>query len=100
MQNNFSLKGKVIVVTGGTGILGNAFVNGIIQAEVVKLVYTLAKSSIDSYTQWFAVEQAKIYGDVIRMNSIDPGFLLTEQNISLLTNSDGSLTDRGNLVIK
>ncbi|MDR3697615.1 SDR family oxidoreductase [Mucilaginibacter sp.] len=32
MSNQFSLKGKVIVVTGGTGILGNAFVNGIVEA--------------------------------------------------------------------
>lgn len=32
MDNSFSLKGKVIVVTGGTGILGNAFVNGIVEA--------------------------------------------------------------------
>ncbi len=31
-DNKFSLAGKVIVVTGGTGILGNSFVNGIIQA--------------------------------------------------------------------
>lgn len=32
MGNNYSLKGKVIVVTGGTGILGNSFVNGIVAA--------------------------------------------------------------------
>ena len=32
MENMFSLKDKVVVVTGGTGILGNAFVNGIIEA--------------------------------------------------------------------
>lgn len=32
MTNQFSLEGKVIVVTGGTGILGNAFVNGIVDA--------------------------------------------------------------------
>ncbi|GAA4315374.1 SDR family oxidoreductase [Mucilaginibacter gynuensis] len=32
MENNYSLKGKVIVVTGGTGILGNSFVNGIVAA--------------------------------------------------------------------
>lgn len=28
----YSLKGKVIIVTGGTGILGNSFVNGIVEA--------------------------------------------------------------------
>ena len=32
MENIYSLKGKVIVVTGGTGILGNSFVNGIVEA--------------------------------------------------------------------
>ncbi|WP_346345133.1 SDR family oxidoreductase [Mucilaginibacter sp. dw_454] len=32
MKNNFSLKDKVIVVTGGTGILGKAFVEGIATA--------------------------------------------------------------------
>jgi NAD(P)-dependent dehydrogenase (short-subunit alcohol dehydrogenase family) len=32
MENTYSLAGKVIVVTGGTGILGNSFVNGIVEA--------------------------------------------------------------------
>ncbi|HTD40977.1 MAG TPA: SDR family oxidoreductase [Mucilaginibacter sp.] len=32
MNNSFSLEGKVIVVTGGTGILGASFVNGIADA--------------------------------------------------------------------
>jgi NAD(P)-dependent dehydrogenase (short-subunit alcohol dehydrogenase family) len=71
------------------------------QLAVTKVLgYSLAKASIDSYTQWFAVELAKRYGDTIRMNSIAPGFFLTEQNKTLLTNPDGSFTERGNLVIK
>jgi NAD(P)-dependent dehydrogenase (short-subunit alcohol dehydrogenase family) len=32
MDNNFSLAGKVVIVTGGTGILGNSFVNAIVEA--------------------------------------------------------------------
>jgi len=32
LEDKFSLAGKVIVVTGGTGILGNSFVNGIVEA--------------------------------------------------------------------
>ncbi|HWD88251.1 MAG TPA: SDR family oxidoreductase [Mucilaginibacter sp.] len=32
MENIFSLKDKVIVVTGGTGILGHSFINGIVEA--------------------------------------------------------------------
>ncbi len=64
------------------------------------LGYSLGKAAIDSYTKWFAVELAKRYGDAIRMNSIVPGFVLTEQNRTLLTNSDGSLTERGQLITK
>jgi NAD(P)-dependent dehydrogenase (short-subunit alcohol dehydrogenase family) len=32
LENNYSLAGKVIIVTGGTGILGDAFVKGIVAA--------------------------------------------------------------------
>ena len=33
------------------------------------------------------------------MNAIAPGFLLTNQNRSLLTNPDGSLTDRSHKIL-
>ena len=32
MEQSFSLKDKVIVVTGGTGILGLSFINAIVEA--------------------------------------------------------------------
>jgi NAD(P)-dependent dehydrogenase (short-subunit alcohol dehydrogenase family) len=63
------------------------------------LGYSMAKAAIESYTKWFAIELAKRYGGKIRMNAIMPGFFLTEQNRTLLTNEDGSLTDRGQKVI-
>ncbi len=70
------------------------------QHAITKVLgYSLAKAAIDCYTKWFAVELAKRYGDKIRMNAIAPGFFLTEQNRILLTKEDGSLTERGNLVI-
>jgi NAD(P)-dependent dehydrogenase (short-subunit alcohol dehydrogenase family) len=62
------------------------------------LGYSLGKSAIDTYTKWFAVELANRFSDKIRMNSITPGFFLTAQNKTLLTNEDGSLTDRGNKI--
>ena len=62
--------------------------------------YSLAKSSIDSYTRWMSVELANRYGEKIRMNSIMPGFFLTEQNKTLLTKEDGNYTERGNLIIQ
>ncbi len=71
------------------------------QTVITKVLgYSMAKSAVDSYTRWFAVELGKRYGDKIRMNAIAPGFFLTEQNRTLLTNEDGSLTERGNLVTK
>jgi len=64
------------------------------------LGYSMGKAAIDTYTKWFAVELANRYGDKIRMNALTPGFFLTEQNRTLLTNSDGSLTQRGQLIIQ
>jgi NAD(P)-dependent dehydrogenase (short-subunit alcohol dehydrogenase family) len=63
------------------------------------LGYAMGKAAIDCYTKWFAVEMASRYGDTIRMNSIMPGFFLTDQNRTLLTQPDGSLTPRGNAII-
>jgi NAD(P)-dependent dehydrogenase (short-subunit alcohol dehydrogenase family) len=71
------------------------------QRVITKVLgYSMAKSAIDSYTRWFAVELGKRYGGKIRMNAIAPGFFLTEQNRMLLTNEDGTMTERGSLVIK
>lgn len=71
------------------------------QTVITKVLgYSMAKSAIDIYTKWFAVELGKRYGDKIRMNAIAPGFFLTEQNRTLLSNEDGSLTERGTLVTK
>lgn len=63
------------------------------------LGYSMAKASIESYTRWFAVELARRYQGKIRMNAIVPGFFLTEQNKTLLTQPDGSFTSRGHDVI-
>lgn len=63
------------------------------------LGYSMGKAAIDTYTQWFGVEAAKRHGDKIRVNSITPGFFLTEQNRRMLTNEDGTLTQRGELII-
>lgn len=62
--------------------------------------YSAAKSAIDNFTKWMAVELAQKFGDRIRVNAIAPGFLITEQNRNLLTNEDGTLTERGKTIIK
>ncbi|RZK47766.1 MAG: SDR family NAD(P)-dependent oxidoreductase, partial [Hymenobacter sp.] len=58
------------------------------------LGYTLAKKSIEAYTQWMAVEMGLRYGGALRMNAIAPGVFLTEQNRHLMLEADGSLTER------
>ncbi len=62
--------------------------------------YSLAKGAIDNFTRWMAVEMANKYGEGIRVNAIMPGFFLTEQNRFLLTNPDGSFTDRANTILR
>lgn len=61
--------------------------------------YGMAKSALASWTQWLAGELATKFGAGLRVNAIAPGFLLTNQNRSLLTNPDGSLTDRSFKII-
>lgn len=61
--------------------------------------YSSAKAAINNFTQWMAVEMARKFGEGFRVNAIAPGFFITEQNRSLLTNPDGSLTPRGQAVI-
>ncbi|WP_207428747.1 SDR family oxidoreductase [Pedobacter sp. SYSU D00535] len=58
--------------------------------------YSGAKAAISNFTQWLATHFSKVG---IRVNALAPGFFLTEQNRTLLTNADGSLTDRGNTII-
>lgn len=62
--------------------------------------YAAAKAGITNYTAYMATEVAKKFGEGIRVNAIAPGFFLTEQNRSLLTNPDGSWTERGQDVIR
>lgn len=61
--------------------------------------YNAAKAAIDNYTKWLAVEFAQKYGPGLRVNAIAPGFFLGDQNRALLVNQDGSMTERGQLIV-
>lgn len=58
--------------------------------------YSAAKAAINNITEWMAVHLASAG---IRVNAIAPGFFLTDQNRTLLTNPDGSLTPRADKII-
>ncbi|MGY5851094.1 SDR family oxidoreductase [Salegentibacter sp. F14] len=58
--------------------------------------YSGAKAAVSNFTQWLSVHFSKVD---IRVNALAPGFFLTEQNRSLLTNENGDLTERGKIII-
>ena len=62
--------------------------------------YAAAKAGISNFTAFMATECAKKFGEGIRVNAIAPGFFITEQNRALLTNPDGTFTQRGQDVIR
>lgn len=62
--------------------------------------YSASKAAIENFTKSLAVEMALKFGEGIRVNALAPGFFIGEQNRTLLTNEDGSYTDRGNTIIE
>ena len=58
--------------------------------------YSGAKAAVSNFTQWLAVHMSKVG---IRVNAIAPGFFLTNQNRALLTNEDGSYTERAEKIL-
>ena len=62
--------------------------------------YSAANAAMENFTRWMAVEMALKFGDGIRVNAIAPGFFIGKQNKKLLLNEDGSLTERGEKIIR
>lgn len=61
--------------------------------------YGVAKAAVANWTKYLCAELAIKFGEGIRVNAIAPGFLLTDQNRTLLTNPDGSLTERSHTIL-
>ena len=62
--------------------------------------YSAAKAAVSNFTRWMAMEMAMKHSGKIRVNAIAPGFFIGDQNRALLTNPDGTPTERGRLVIQ
>lgn len=71
-----------------------------VERAITRVVgYSASKAAMENFTRWMSVEMATKFGGKIRVNAIAPGFFIGNQNRRLLTNEDGSYTDRGNTII-
>ncbi|GAO29162.1 SDR family oxidoreductase [Geofilum rubicundum] len=61
--------------------------------------YSVAKTGVNIFTQWMAMEMAIQFDEKIRVNAIAPGFFIGDQNRAVLINPDGSYTERSKKVI-
>jgi NAD(P)-dependent dehydrogenase (short-subunit alcohol dehydrogenase family) len=61
--------------------------------------YGAAKAAVTNFTKYLAIELATKYGEGLRVNAMAPGFFISEQNRTLLTNPDGSYTDRAKTIL-
>ena len=83
----------------GQGVIVNFWSESALRPLTRVCGYGAAKAAIANYTQYMATELASKFSPKIRVNALTPGFLLTDQNRALLTNADGSYTDRARTII-
>ncbi|MCF0203778.1 MAG: SDR family oxidoreductase [Muribaculaceae bacterium] len=105
---NLNLTGTVIptqvflkpMVDAGKGAIVNFSSMAAFRPLTRVMGYAAAKAGISNFTAFMANEIATKFTPNIRVNAIAPGFFLTNQNRALLTNEDGTLTERGADVIR
>jgi len=87
--------GEPMLDRGRGSIINIASLSGMIPLSRV-IAYSAAKAAVLNLTQFLAREWAP---RGVRVNAISPGFFPAEQNRALLTNPDGSYTERGRQII-
>ena len=106
--SELNLNGSVLPsIVFGEVMAGQAFgciinISSMTATQAVTRVvgYSASKAAIDIFTKWMATEMALKFEGSVRVNAIAPGFFIGNQNRALLTNPDGSYTERGHTIIK
>lgn len=62
--------------------------------------YSMAKAAVENFTKWAAADMMRNHNRKLRVNSIAPGFYITDQNRYLLLNEDGSYTERAKAILE
>ncbi len=88
-----------VMAKNGKGVILNFSSESALRPLTRVFGYGAAKSAVANYTQYMATELASKFSPAIRVNALTPGFLLTDQNRSLLTNLDGTYSDRAKTII-
>jgi NAD(P)-dependent dehydrogenase (short-subunit alcohol dehydrogenase family) len=87
-------------LSSGSGSIVNYSSAAVARAITRGVGYSAAKAAVDNLTRWLAVDFGRNTRGGVRVNALVPGFFLGEQNRHLLTNEDGSLTERGETICR